>query len=286
MGLFDRLFSRKGHPDAERAKALIRQALEDAERPQGAYKMAVHGAELRRQFFALVEEVEANLGGRAVGIAQREGVLMVHPKLEEEIRKQPDAGALEIALGHCFITKDARRRFNEGWPSLVARYRGKNNSETVLGEKSKLLAVHVIYNLDAAEMAEGEISDEQNCMMQVEEAAVWYRLLDELAFRFLRGQRELFMDFLQDHLAFNLALMGSPPDLVNETMAARSREYGDYRQWAPAEGDGMKGTLLWEAAKHVGEPVGLNTHPVFLMQFGNRLLEKLDRASIHELLVG
>ena len=69
-------------------------------------------------------------------------------------------------------------------------------------------------------------------------------------------------------------------------MAARSREYAEYREWVPAENAGAKGTLLWEAAKHVGEPIGLNTQPVFLLQFGTQLLEKLNKALIHELLVG
>ena len=69
-------------------------------------------------------------------------------------------------------------------------------------------------------------------------------------------------------------------------MAARSREYAEYRQWVPAENEGAKGTLLWEAAKHVGEPIGLKMHPVFLLQFGTRLLEKLNGALVHELLVG
>ena len=164
--------------------------------------------------------------------------------------------------------------------------RGKANSDDTLREKSGLLAAYVVNNLDAAEMAEGETSDEQDCVVRVEEAAVWYRVLDELAFRFLRGQREIFMDFLQDDLAHYLALIGSSPELINETMAARSREYAEYRQWVPAEDAGAKGTLLWEAAKHVGEPIGLNTHPVFLLQFGTRLLEKLNGALVGDLLVG
>jgi hypothetical protein len=87
-------------------------------------------------------------------------------------------------------------------------------------------------------------------------------------------------------LALNLALLGSWPDLIDETMAARSREYAEYRQWVPAENAGAKGTLLWEAAKHAGEPIGLNAHPVFLLQFGTRLLEKLDGALVGDLLVG
>jgi hypothetical protein len=286
MGLFNRLFSRRANPDAERAKALIRKAWEDSGKPQGAYKMATSGAEIRGRFFTLIEEVEADLGGPAIAITSAEGVLMVHPKLKEEIRKQPDADVLEIGFTHCFMTRDQRRRVNESWPSDVARYRGKTNSEAVLREKSALLATYLVSNLDAAEMTESEISDEQVASCKVEEAAIWYRVLDELAFRFLRGQRDIFMDFLQDYLALNLALLGSPPDLINQTMAARSREYGEYRQWVAAENAGEKGTLLWEAAKHVGEPIGLKMHPVFLLQFGTRLLEKLNRALIHELLVG
>jgi hypothetical protein len=286
MGLFDKLFGRRASPEAEQAKAIIRKAWENSQKPQGAYKAATTGAQIRDRFFTVVEEVEAKLGGPAVGIASAEGVLMVHPKLEDELRKQPDADVLEVALTHCFITTDARRRLNESWPSQVARYRGKPNSDEMLREKSGLLAAYVVNNLDAAEMAESETSDEQDCIIRVEEAAVWYRVLDELAFRFIRGQRDIFMDFLQDDMALNLALLGSSPDLIDETMAARSREYAEYRQWVPAENAGAKGTLLWEAAKHVGEPIGLNMHPVFLLQFGTRVLEKLNGALVGDLLVG
>jgi hypothetical protein len=96
----------------------------------------------------------------------------------------------------------------------------------------------------------------------------------------------LFLDFLLDYLFFNLALMGSPPDLISETMAARTQEYSDYRQWVPAEGTGVKGTLLWEAAKRVGEPVGRNADPGFLLQFIDQLLKKFEPALVYELLVG
>jgi hypothetical protein len=286
MGLFRKLFSRSADRDAEQAKALIRKAWEGLGKPRGAYKSATSGAEIRAQFFTLVEEVEADLGGPAIAVASAEGVLMVHPKLREEMRKKPDAEVLEVALTYCFITTDARRRSNEAWPSAIARYQGKSNSETVLREKSGLLAAYVVSNLDAAEMAERETSDEEDCVVRVEEAAVWYRVLDGLAFRFLQAQRDIFMDFLKDDLALYLALLGSPPNLIDETMAARSREYAEYRQWVPAENAGAKGTLLWEAAKHVGDPIGLKAHPVFLLHFGTRFLEKLDRALVCELLVG
>jgi len=184
MGLFDKLFGRRASPEAEQVKAIMRKAWENSGKPQGAYKAATTGAEIRDRFFAVIEEVEAKLGSPAIGIASAEGVLMVHPKLEEELRKQPDADVLEVALTHCFITTDGRRRLNESWPSQVVRYRGKANSDETLREKSGLLAAYVVNNLDAAEMAESETSDEQDCIVRVEEAAIWYRVLDELAFRF------------------------------------------------------------------------------------------------------
>ena len=282
MRPFSKLFSRKD-PDLERAAALLRKALENSTKPQGAYKAAIEGAEIRERFFALVEKVEADIGQWAFGIASAEDALMVHPKLQEEVRKQPNV-LLEIAFTHCFVTKDLQRRVMDTWPASVARYRGKSNSEAVLREKSFLLASYVTSNFDAAEMAEAKPSDEQLCMMQVEEGAVWYRVLDELAFRFIRGQRELFVDYLQDDLAFNLALSGSSPDLIDETMVARSKEYAQYREWVPAEGATARGTLFWEAAKHVGEPMGLEKNFFFLTLFENQFLRKLNRALVRELL--
>jgi hypothetical protein len=134
----------------------------------------------------------------------------------DEIRRQPFPGALKLALMYCFIpTKYQRQQCNEQWPSLCAHYRGKDNSEELLRQKSILAGGYVVYNLDAAEFAEGETSYEQNCKLQVEEAALWYRLLVEVAYYLLeKRQREIFENNLSDHLAFNLALMGSPPDLI------------------------------------------------------------------------
>lgn len=143
MGLFNKLFFRRTSAEAERAKAIIRKAWEDSRKPQGAHKAATTGAEIRGRIFTVIEEVEAKLGGPAIGIARAEGVLMVHPKLEEELRKQSDGDVLEPALTLCFITTDARRRVNESWPSQVSRYRGKANSDAALREKSVLLAAYV-----------------------------------------------------------------------------------------------------------------------------------------------
>jgi hypothetical protein len=269
MRLFSKLFSRTADPEKERLKALLRRISEDSERPQGAHKAASAGAEIRRRFFFFKEEVEANLARPAIWFASDKGVLMVHPKLREELRKQPDAEVLEAALSNCFVTPEARRELNGAWPWFVAEYRGKENSEFVLREKSGLLAKYVVSNLGASEIGaafsdEVAKSDKQDRIVRVEEIAVWYRVLDELAFRFLRERRGMFMDFLEDDLALNLALAGSPPDLIGETMVARSREYAQYREWLPAENAPSRGTLLWEAAKHIGEPMGLDKEKLFV----------------------
>jgi hypothetical protein len=170
-------------------------------KPRGAYKAAQAGVEIRRRFFSFKEDIERGLGVPAIWYA--DGALMVHPKLREELRQQPDAEVLETALTHCFVRKDALHETNEAWPSVVDLYRGKDNSEPVLAEKSGLLAKHVVNNLDAAELGaaivahieERELPDKHDHVVRVEEAAVWYRVLDELAFRFLRGQRDMLMDF-------------------------------------------------------------------------------------------
>jgi hypothetical protein len=172
------------------------------------------------------------------------------------------------------------------WPDYVASFRGESNSEEVLHKKGSLTSSFVASQLDAAEMAEAQTNDEQDRMVEVEEAALWYRILDELAFRFIPDQRNLFVDYLQDGLAFHLALLGSQPDTIGKLMSLRSQEYARYREWVPKENEGFADTLLWEAAKHVGEPIGLHEHGVFLAQYSMRFFKKLDLGAIQELLVG
>jgi hypothetical protein len=69
-------------------------------------------------------------------------------------------------------------------------------------------------------------------------------------------------------------------------MADRTDEYGEYRKWVPEQDEGTQGTLLWEAAKHVGEPFGpwASGNPIFLLTFGVRFLERFKQALVHELL--
>ena len=97
MGLFDKLFGRRASPGAEQARAIIRKAWEDFKNRKELTKRRRPAPKFVTDF-TVVEEVEAKLGGLAIGIASAEGVLMVHPKLEEELRKQPDADFLKLRL--------------------------------------------------------------------------------------------------------------------------------------------------------------------------------------------
>jgi hypothetical protein len=287
MRLIDRLFSRQASAVPSGARAIMDKAWVGPEKPFGGAKAAELGADIRRRLFTLIEQVEADLGGTAIGfVASDDMAMMVHPKLREAIEPSPFRDVLNMALTFCFLTKKARRRVIETWPSTVAQYKGKNNSDAVLREKSAVLATYVVSNLDATDLAGSETTDEQDWADFVEEAAVWYRVLDELAFKFLQSQRDMLMDFLRDDLARHLALMGSPPQLIVETMAERSKEYANYREWAPAKNAALKGTLLWEAAKHVAEAIGRSGDPLFLAQYGPRFLAKLTYLSPRELLVG
>ena len=100
MRLFSKLFSRKDpDPDLNRAAALLRRAMEACAKhldeplgargaPLGAYAAAQSGAEIRRWFFSFKEDIERGLGEPVIWLAPTEGVLVVHPKLREELHKK------------------------------------------------------------------------------------------------------------------------------------------------------------------------------------------------------
>jgi hypothetical protein len=122
-------------PTRPRRTVLLRHVLTQFEIPQDDFDrfMKVVEVELRplcREwiviYVAWIQEVEANLGVLAVGVASAEGVLMVHPKLREEIHKQPDADVLAgISTGPAMdqrrgVNPPPGRRPQKGW-SLIGR---------------------------------------------------------------------------------------------------------------------------------------------------------------------
>jgi hypothetical protein len=110
--------------------------------------------------------------------------------------------------------------------------------------------------------------------------------VDELAYQAIREYEPLLADHFLDNLAHQLALQGAPPDLICRTIAERSQEYAQYREWVSADPNQMAGTLLWNSGKHVDLSVGLEQHYTFNIVFGNLFLMRMGQASIHQLLAG
>jgi hypothetical protein len=292
MGLFGKLFSKRGEPEEESARRVFEQALKDSKKPQGPHKMALLGAETRQQLLGFIEEVEAEIGQTAIGVAQDVGVMMVHPKLIERLRKEPHGDLFETALPLAFPTPDFSRRYNEQWPSAVGKFRGRQNTEEILQEKSVMLVSYIINNCVAftsyrqASEHVRELSDEQKTSVRLEEAALWNCVILQLAARYLGSECRLFMDYFEDFLANRLALQGAPLASIPNAIRDRPLEYMKYRKWFLNDDEGTGGTLLWEAAKHIGMPLDSSTNPFFLMDFGKNFSDRLKNALVYELLSG
>jgi len=63
-------------------------------------------------------------------------------------------------------------------------------------------------------------------------------------------------------------------------------EYVGYKKLVPEGEESPRGTLLWEAAKHLGKPIGEGSNPIFLSLFAHEFVKLLVRAMVYELLTG
>jgi hypothetical protein len=298
MNLFRKFFPSGQQPrDVEQAREIIERALRESRQPKGCVKSAELGADIRHRLLTVVDDLEKETVQRAVVFAV-DGTL-TDQRLHEALHKRRDDGELlELSISSCFVNPQAAQYIKDTWPATVKQYQSRPNGEEELIERANILATFVVYNLDAAMEAlkelnaagfggiDLELTEEQIIKTKVEEAACWYRVVDELAYGIIREDRPLFADHFLDKLARSLALQGVPPDLICRTMAERSKEYAQYREWTTADVDQIAGTLLWRAGKHVGVPVGLERHFMFNMTFGTLFLERVKRALVHQLLTG
>ena len=296
MTIFRRLF-----PTAQdrRAAELARQMIEDLReslKPMGCAESAELGADIRDRLLTLADQVEKETGKAAVVFAA-DGTL-INPRLIEILSKRSDDGRiLRHSIGSCFVNPHEIQYINETWPTTVNQYHGRPNTGEVIHEKATQLAVFVVHNLNVAVEACGQLkaagfqgveqslTEEQELLVKCEEAALWYRSIDEYAYALIREFSSLFVDYFLDTLARLLGLQGASPKLICRTMVERSEEYARYREWT-AEVDRMAGTLLWNASQHVGGPLGLERHFMFTMLFGKLFLMREKRALIYELLTG
>jgi hypothetical protein len=327
------LFSKRADPELERLRQDLAQLKKDSEEPMGADEAALLGAKIWRRLCESNAKFEAATGESGVGTGG--GEVFVDKGLTELIKKDEYCEFLEVALSF-YPRSYMSHRFNEAWPSVVAKYRGKPNSEELLREKSNILAHFVVHNLDVAIIIfedrlvlnreknapqlsfekTGGLTKAQEASIRLEEAVLWYRVISERAHlslaiyeldlaaeaidhtqtkmtspqkkamtEWVRKTAELFMDYFEGDLAYFLALQGITPYAICNTLADRGREYASYREWSPQGSAPFVGTLLWEAAKHIGEPLGARGNAFFLV-FARFFFERWQQALIYELLTG
>jgi hypothetical protein len=297
MSFFRRLLP-NAQQRRETAKAIeiFERALRESRKPIGCAKSAELGADIRGRLLTLVDEIEKETGEPAV-IFAADGTL-IHPRLIETLGKRHDDGELlRLSINSCFVNPHATQYLNEPWPTIVEKYQHRPNNTELIYEKANLLAAFLVHNLNVAVEAreqlkaagfqgvEQSLTEEHELLVKCEEAALWYRIIDELAFGLIREFRSLFIDYFLDTLADQLGLQGASPKLICRTMVERSKEYAQYREWT-ADVDHMAGTLLWNASKHVGGPFGSGRDFMFTTVFGTLFLMRVERALVYELLTG
>lgn len=294
MSVFRRFFPNKQQRQrVAQARQMIEHAIRKPREPKGCAASAESGADLRDRLLAVVEDVEKEIGDLAVIIAA-DGTL-IHPRLIEVLEKRRDDGELlRLAINSCFVNPNTKQAINETWPTAVARYQSRPNDDKLVDEKATALAAFVAHNLDTAIEVRNALlgandkalTDEQEQIVKIEEAACWYRMIDELAYRFIPDHRNLFAGLFLDHFAYSLALQGTSPDFVCQMMTARSEEYAQYRDWVADDNQSVAGTLLWNAAKHVAVPLGCEHDPIFATSFGTLFINRVAQALVYELLTG
>jgi hypothetical protein len=278
--------------DPEEASRIIDRARRASLEPKGCAKSAEGAAVLRQRLFAIIEDVETKTGDQAVVIAA-DGTLC-HPGLIAALEKEPDGEVLQAAIPFCFSHPHAAQEFAKAWVKKVVGYQSKPNTPELIYEKAWLLSGFVIHRLGVGitvrdtlnenpAMGLAPLTGEHEQRVKLEELACWYRIIDELAYRFIRDQRELFVDLFLDSLVYFFALQGAPPAIICATLRERSKEYANYNEWTSAE---PAGTLLWNAAKHVGEAAGIERNHIFVTMFNSVFLQGIERAFVFELLTG
>jgi hypothetical protein len=139
MSVFRRFFPNKQRQRVEQARQMIEHAIRKPREPKGCAASAESGADLRDRLFAVVEDVEKEIGDLAVIIAA-DGTL-IHPRLIEVLEKRRvDGELLRLAINSCFVNPNAKQAINETWPTAVARYQSRPNDDELVDEKATALA--------------------------------------------------------------------------------------------------------------------------------------------------
>jgi hypothetical protein len=82
MGVLGRiLFPRQQRKDAGKARQIIEEAFMKSREPRNCAEAAALGADIRERLFSTVDQLEAETGQLVIAYAEKEGVLMTHPRL-------------------------------------------------------------------------------------------------------------------------------------------------------------------------------------------------------------
>jgi hypothetical protein len=296
------LFRKKTDPQLERFVQTIAQTLAECKKPRSFAAAAVEGARMRSRFFAVLEKFEAETGRAGIFFQDAVGgkqLMFVESQLMELIQRHPDNKLLEAALYDAFSTPDITRQVNEALPTIVAMHQARPNAEDVLAEKACILSRHILHNLGICTelynvLSEAwkdtfcghEVSYEESQAVKIEEAAIWFRIIDELAHWYIPAERSLFMEHFADWFGYHLALQGASPAAVSKTMKDRLTQYSSYKIWGPEGHASLKDTAIGEGGKHVMAVLGLSEHFYFQVVFENWFLRCVKQALVYELLSG
>ena len=290
MDIWERLFKKRRAADAA-FHPFVGAVEERVRTPKGPRKSAEGGAQIRAELWAIIEGVEAKTGRHAFGFAGEDQVIMTSEALEVAIGANHESKLLRSGFSCMFMTPQTKASLLDYWSSAVDGFEGKPNTRHLLREKAALLATFVLHHYDipclAADPAISPtaLEDDTINQLKLEAAAAWYRIIDELAYRFIRSDRDLFCDYLQDSLANLLALQGSSVVSILDHSYERSEEYGRFRDWVldpPHEDE----ALLWITARYALGALSLAPSEAAIRAHVELFLEALAKARVRELLTG
>jgi len=216
------------------------------------------------------------------------------------------SGVLEPAFPLMFTTPATKEDLTKRWPDAVESFSGRSNTDDVLQQKAALITCYVLNHYDIALDAlsivrddgskpvvdqdadnklRQELDESVERELKLEAAASWYRLVDELAFRHIKQERELFSDYLIDSLAEMLALQGAGTNEIIDRLHQRSTEYASVTSWTGEPGQEGQ-SLLWKIGKHALSPLGAERNALRIMAHSRLLLGAFKRAMVREILTG
>jgi hypothetical protein len=181
---------------------------------------------------------------------------------------------------------------------LWAYFHGKSNTAPVLFEKAKVVThlIDTVWSdgliLSAPIRAQdanslGRFEEDQARRVIAENAALFLRIVDEIAFSALGADlAEEFSEALADFVRRDVQGRGVQPESFAQCLNERLAEYADYSKWVPTKGESAKGTLFWEFAKKVADIVGIGRSALFNLLLTSSILETLTMWRLSELLKG